>query len=729
MRGKLWFSAATAALLMAGIVPASAQDADPPGDASTRATFAAGQTVDGAFEPVADVDWYRMHVEAGQRYSFTLDGVAGADGNAVDPMITLYSADGEQLAANDDANGSLNSALQYIPSTSGDIFVEARAFADAAAGPYRLSATAAAVPPDDAGNDATTRARVAPGRAVTGNIEYEGDVDWYRMSVRTGQRYHVTLVGGEGRLTDPFLRVLDAEGNELAINDDAEDLNSALDFVPRANGDVFIEARAFSDAYSGGYTLNVTTERLPRDSVSGDRNTRGRIALGGTVNGSLDFPTDTDWYRIRLGANESVRISLNSAGDTPLSDPYLHVYDASGTEVASDDDSGGNLNSYLEFTPTSAGTYFISAEPYGGESTGGYALSVRGGDIPADSSTDMSLSAAGDYREGVLAPAGDRDWYKLDLEAGQELRIMVNSAEGNGDPLGDPYVVVYGPDSAELARDDDGGDGLNSLLEFQAATAGTYFVEVRGFSEDAAGRYAVIIAPGEIGNTFDTAEGIIPGMEGRVSNIGAPDDVDWFGLELIEGRSYRFYVDGVGNDTGEGALVDPYLTLFDAQGNQVAFDDDGGAGLNAFLSFASPTGGPYFAAVSSYGSTGTGRYAIRVVDTEVPGNIYTDENLDGTNDSRFSSIEMPGDLDNYRVSLEANARYVIEVVGQGDHPLSDPFLNVLDGEGNSVVSDDDGGDGLDSRLRFTPSQSGEYYIQASGLGGSTGSYQIRIVRQ
>ena len=90
---------------------------------------------------------------------------------------------------------------------------------------------------------------------------------------------------------------------------------------------------------------------------------------------------------------------------------------------------------------------------------------------------------------------------------------------------------------------------------------------------------------------------------------------------------------------------------------------------------------------------------------------------------------MPGDLDNYRVTLEANTRYVIEVVGQGDHPLSDPFLNVLDAEGNNVASDDDGGDGLDARLRFTPSQGGEYYIQASGLGGSTGSYQIRIVRQ
>lgn len=112
--------------------------------------------------------------------------------------------------------------------------------------------------------------------------------------------------------------------------------------------------------------------------------------------------------------------------------------------------AGGNLNSYLEFTPFAAGTRLsISAEPYAGEGTGNYALSVRAGDIPADSSTDMSLSAAGDYREGVLVVAGDRDWYKLDLTAGQE-RILVNSAEGNGELLGDPTSLCTGRTAPNL---------------------------------------------------------------------------------------------------------------------------------------------------------------------------------------------------------------------------------------------------------------------------------------
>jgi hypothetical protein len=103
--------------------------------------------------------------------------------------------------------------------------------------------------------------------------------------------------------------------------------------------------------------------------------------------------------------------------------------------------------------------------------------------------------------------------------------------------------------------------------------------------------------------------------------------------------------------------------------------------------------------------------------------------LDANDDSRVSRIEMPGDLDNYRVALEGGVTYVIDVRGTGVHPLADPFLTVLNESEERVTSDDDGGDGLDSRLRFTPEQSGSFLIQASGLGGSIGDYQVSIVRR
>ncbi len=721
MRGKLVFGAATAALLMF-VSPAFAQSADQPGDASTQARLTS--SADGEIGAAGDVDWYRMSVERGQRYSFTLDGVAGADGQALDPMLGIYDAQGNQIAMNDDSGESLNSALSYAPSENGEVFVEARAYSDEATGRYRLAVTSAAVPPDAAGNDATTRARLVPGTPITGNIESQGDSDWYRLSARRGQRYHITLSSAEqDGVNDTLLRVVDRNGAELASNDDSEgSLNSALDFVPESSGDVFVVAAAYADAYTGAYTLSASAATAPNDSISADARTRGRLNVGQSTGGSLDFAGDRDWYRVRLVQGESYRFTLD--GSETLGDPLLRLLGPNGEDIATDDDGGEGFNSYLEFTAPTTGNYYLEARGFGDDATGAYTIGARSGDIPADASTDASLSADGDYRDGNLSPAGDKDWYKIALAAGQGLRVSLNSAEG-GDALGDPLLVLHGPDGAEILQDDDGGEGLNSWFEYQAATAGTYFIEVRGFTDDSSGRYSLSITPGEVGASADSAETLTANTDGRSSTIGANDDVDWFSIDLVEGRPYRFYLDG----SGEDALADPYLTLFDAEGNQVAADDDGGAGLNSYLSFTSVTGGTYYAAASSYGSSSTGRYALRVADTDVPGNPNTDENLDATSDDRISRIDLAGDLDNYRVELEAGAHYLIEVVRNGDDALGDPYLSILNGEGQSVTTDDDSGDGRNARLRFTPEAAGTYFIQASGLGGSTGGYQVRIVRQ
>jgi len=266
---------------------------------------------------------------------------------------------------------------------------------------------------------------------------------------------------------------------------------------------------------------------------------------------------------------------------------------------------------------------------------------------------------------------------------------------------------------------------LNSWLEYQAAAAGPHYIEARGYVDDAEGRYAVAVTAGEVGAAPDGAEVLSSIGDPRAATIGADGDVDWFVVELVEGRPYRINVESL----DPNPLADPMLTVYDAQGNPVASDDDGGRGLNSYLNFASATGGPYFLAVSAFGDTGTGRYQIRVTDTDVPGHPYTDEMLDSADDARVSRIEMPGDLDNYRVTLEGGATYVIDVAGAGEHPLADPFLAIVNDENTRLTSDDDSGGGLNARLRYRPEATGDFLLQVSGLGGSTGDYEIKIVRR
>src|SRR5260370_28044109 len=56
-------------------------------------------------------------------------------------------------------------------------------------------------------------------------------------------------------------------------------------------------------------------------------------------------------------------------------DAFLVVQDAGGKQLVFDDDSGGNLNAKLDFTPPADGTYKVFAASLKG--TGKFVLTVR----------------------------------------------------------------------------------------------------------------------------------------------------------------------------------------------------------------------------------------------------------------------------------------------------------------------------------------------------------------
>ena len=56
--------------------------------------------------------------------------------------------------------------------------------------------------------------------------------------------------------------------------------------------------------------------------------------------------------------------------------------------------------------------------------------------------------------------------------------------------------------------------------------------------------------------------------------------------------------------------------------------------------------------------------------------------------------------------------------------IPDPFLGLFDGTMAFIMSDDDGGDGTNSRFIFTPATSGLYFLVASGFASNTGTYTI-----
>ncbi|HSV03480.1 MAG TPA: SGNH/GDSL hydrolase family protein [Phenylobacterium sp.] len=86
-----------------------------------------------------------------------------------------------------------------------------------------------------------------------------------------------------------------------------------------------------------------------------------------------------------------------------------------------------------------------------------------------------------------------------------------------------------------------------------------------------------------------------------------------------------------------------------------------------------------------------------------------------------------GGTDSFTASLVGGRSYVIDVLGlsNGAGSLADPLLRVLDASGAVVAQDDDSGLGLDPHLHFTATASGEFTIQVSGVGVTSGGFRLQ----
>ncbi|MEO1964785.1 M10 family metallopeptidase C-terminal domain-containing protein, partial [Hyphomonas sp.] len=161
---------------------------------------------------------------------------------------------------------------------------------------------------------------------------------------------------------------------------------------------------------------------------------------------------------------------------------------------------------------------------------------------------------------------------------------------------------------------------------------------------------------------------------------------------------------------GSGMATSPFLT-FEGSDGVISF----------FNKFVFAAGGDTTHAQSS---------GVLYAGGDVPGDTSTTETL-AVGGSVTDTIEVSGDQDWFAVNLVAGQRYLITLTGTGADPLDDPYLEVMDSNGNQVRFNDDAGDGLNSSLYFVPETSGTYYVNAHGWeddqgNTSTGEYTVTL---
>ena len=176
--------------------------------------------------------------------------------------------------------------------------------------------------------------------------------------------------------TDLFFNQFDAGLNMQTLILSNHDLYEAPDF----NAWYKIGLAPAGFAPDTGTSTFAKDGRLYVD-IPGDTSTTATVAVNGSATGTLEVLGDQDWFKVDLVAGQRYTFALDGSGANPLLDPLVRLLDQTGAELAMNDDGGPGRNALLSFTVQTTGTYFISAQAWGGasqtEGTGDYTITVN----------------------------------------------------------------------------------------------------------------------------------------------------------------------------------------------------------------------------------------------------------------------------------------------------------------------------------------------------------------
>jgi hypothetical protein len=266
----------------------------------------------------------------------------------------------------------------------------------------------------------------------------------------------------------------------------------------------------------------------------------------------------------------------------------------------------------------------------------------------------------------------------------------------------------------EIAKNDDAGTGgLDSYLVFTAPSSGEFIVHAAALSADSSGDYILKLEEGppplaaEPIAIGDTKQGELTESDG-VNDSGARADA--YSFTATAGQRIEA--------TATSETFDTYLEVFNAAGESVDQDDDGGDDTDSRLVTTLKDAGTYTLQVRAVGDPLLGAYVLKLAEAApapVPTALPFGDTVQG-------EITEDGARDDDGRGYQAYTFHGTEgnrvqiVVRSGDF---DAFVQIgKAGDAfEALGTDDDGlGEGTDSRLNYILPETGDYVIRASPLG-------------
>ena len=226
-----------------------------------------------------------------------------------------------------------------------------------------------------------TTGTVAVGGSVTGNLEVDNDVDWFRVQLEAGKSYRVSMRGAEsggGTLADPFLAIGYGAslqqtdygfGDPVLFNDDKSttEQDSELVLSVTRTHDTWISA-ATSGTGTGTYTIEVeevtpSMGQRANSPATGGPGITGTVQAGETLTATTDGIEDEDGLTGAVFAYQWVRSDTDIEG--AASSTYTVTGDDEGKPIqvrVTFTDDAGNAESLTSYAKLSAPPLIIPDE-------------------------------------------------------------------------------------------------------------------------------------------------------------------------------------------------------------------------------------------------------------------------------------------------------------------------------------------------------------------------------
>ena len=244
-----------------------------------------GTEVRGAVDYDDDIDFFRFQAERGQTYQIDV-----ALGTLDDSIVELYDVDWSFLDTNNDYGDTYASRLYWEAPSSGERYVAVWGWGT---GTYTLTVSLSDLI-DDHGNSEGDATAIRVGADVRGALEYDGDIDYFRLQAERGQSYQIEVA--LGTLDDSIVDLYDADGSLLDSNDDHGDTYaSRLYWEAPSSGERYVAVEGYG---VGTYTLTVSIVDDHGDTaedgvgVASDR--AALVALYNATEGG-SWTTGTNW--------------------------------------------------------------------------------------------------------------------------------------------------------------------------------------------------------------------------------------------------------------------------------------------------------------------------------------------------------------------------------------------------------------------------------------------------